>query len=701
MIIYRRFFTSISVFSLVLLCADLSYGQQWSGILSPSRAINWSGAGVTGGIPARSTIYQSLGAPGGSSSTVQSVTAAQINAALMACPAGEVVYLNPGIYNLSGSVIMQGISNCTLRGSGADQTDLVFSGASTSCGTGAATAICVRGADANTRSNPSNSTSWTAGYAKGTTTISLSNSMLTGSMSNLKVGNYIILDQIDDTSFGCDVGGVLVSDIITACTSGSPTSPGINGPYSGQGNGGGQRSHRWQQQMVQVTQCDGSTTVGHGCSSGTNITISPGLYMPNWNWSPGNNLPQAWWATSPAQYDGIEDLTIDSTSNGGNANPCNGGLGVGFWNAANGWVKGVRSIDTTRAHIQINWSPRITARDNYFYLTQDYSTCSYGVEIFDSGDSLIENNIFQAVSSPYMLNGPGSGTVFGYNFSTLHFYNGGLNNPYNGHSHGDHAAGIAYSLIEGNYGSSVNADVVHGTHNFLTYFRNRYTGPSAACYNGDATDTSTSMRVLATGTFVTCRGNLQPISLDSFTRFCNLIGNVLGTTGVNTVYESQSNNDPVIRLGLGNSVFSPAVPNDPNVQFTAMIWGNCNSSNSFGTCPFNSNEVPSSLTGAQAPYSNPAPSSNALPASLYYTSKPSWWPSAKPWPPIGPDVTGGNISGLGGHAYTIPAQDCYMNVMGGPATGVGTVLTFSESACYSTSSATSPQPPTGLRAIVQ
>ena len=29
---------------------------------------------------------------------------------------------------------------------------------------------------------------------------------------------------------------------------------------------------------------------------------------------------------------------------------------------------------------------------------------------------------------------------------------------------------------------------------------------------------------------------------------------------------------------------------------------------------------------------------HSLPASLYYTSKPSWWPSTKAWPAIGPDV---------------------------------------------------------------
>jgi hypothetical protein len=683
MTIYRRFFTFILAILLISLCADLSYSQQWSSILSPSRAVNWSGAGVTGGIPARIAIYQTLGISGASSSTVQSVTAAQINSALSKCPAGEVVYLNPGIYNLSTSVAMQGVSNCTLRGSGADQTDLVFTGTG-SCFSTQVTSVCMSSGDNNFKTSPSNLVNWTAGYAAGTTSITLA------SVPNLKVGFPIILDQCNTGLSGAptcsgtvtDNGAVLVTD---SNATGIAVAPGLAGPYSLQANNGGaQRSGRQQEQIVTVTGCGGVTTPGASCS-GTNVsvTISPGLYMPNWS---AANSPQAWWASSPAFLDGIEDLTIDNTS-------ASGALGIESFNCSGCWVQGVRIIDPSRAHVQFTYSSHNTIRNNYFYLTQQWTTASYGVESYSSSDCLIENNMFQAIASPYMLNGPGSGDVFAYNFSVLEFFNTPL---YNQNSHGDHTAGIDMFLVEGNEGSSVNADVIHGTHNFGTYFRNRYSGPAPTCWS-NSTNTSTSVLALSTGTFGKCNSNLQPISLDSFTRFYNLIGNVLGTTGVNTVYESSSNNNPAIRLGLGNQT----VALDPNVQLTTMIWGNCNSSNSFGTCPFNSSEVPSSLTGAQAPYANPIPSSAVLPPSFYYSSKPSWWPSGKAWPPIGPDVTGGNISGVGGYAYTIPAQDCYTNVMGGPATGVGTVLVFNENSCYSSSSAAKPQPPTGLTAIVQ
>ena len=62
--------------------------------IAASRRIDWSQAGVPGGIPNRSTICATLN-PG--------ATAAQINSAIAACSNG-VVYLNAGTYNLSAGI---------------------------------------------------------------------------------------------------------------------------------------------------------------------------------------------------------------------------------------------------------------------------------------------------------------------------------------------------------------------------------------------------------------------------------------------------------------------------------------------------------------------------------------------------------------------------------------------------------------------
>ena len=92
--------------------------QAWSGIISSSRAIDWSKAGVIGGIPNRTTICATLN-PG--------ATASQINSAIAACPSGQVVKLNAGTYSLSGGIVFNNKSNVTLRGAGPDQTILAFS----------------------------------------------------------------------------------------------------------------------------------------------------------------------------------------------------------------------------------------------------------------------------------------------------------------------------------------------------------------------------------------------------------------------------------------------------------------------------------------------------------------------------------------------------------------------------------------------
>src|SRR2546423_15109429 len=94
-----------------------SQAQNWSGILDPKRAIDWSSAGA-GTIPAHTTICTTLN-PG--------ATAAQINSAIANCAANQTVFLSAGTYNLSGGLTVYNKSNVTLRGNGANQTFLGFS----------------------------------------------------------------------------------------------------------------------------------------------------------------------------------------------------------------------------------------------------------------------------------------------------------------------------------------------------------------------------------------------------------------------------------------------------------------------------------------------------------------------------------------------------------------------------------------------
>jgi len=107
------------------------------------------------------------------------------------------------------------------------------------------------------------------------------------------------------------------------------------------------------------------------------------------------------------------------------------------------------------------------------------------------------------------------------------------------------------------------------------------------------------------------------------------------------------------------------------------------------TCRFASSEVPTSLSGNAAPFENTVPGTSNLPCSFFLSgyssttcnSHPSggtglsWWkvctswttfPTAcattqlQPFPPIGPDVTGGSY--VNGAAYDIPAAIAFQNL---------------------------------------
>src|SRR3989442_7783981 len=97
----RRNTLLLMVLALLFDWAGVAHAQLWSGVLDPSRAIDWTKAGVPGGIPNRTTICANLGTPGGNAGTTQNVTTDQINSAIAGCPDNTVVYLKPGTYNLN------------------------------------------------------------------------------------------------------------------------------------------------------------------------------------------------------------------------------------------------------------------------------------------------------------------------------------------------------------------------------------------------------------------------------------------------------------------------------------------------------------------------------------------------------------------------------------------------------------------------
>jgi len=470
-------------------------------IISADRRVEWSQAGVLGGIPNRTTICATLN-PG--------ATPTEINNAIAACTNG-VVYLNAGTYTLSSGITFGGTSNVTLRGAGPDQTILAFTGTDT-CG-GVSANVCIHGASRVwSGSVPSaNIRNWTAGYAKGTTQITLD------STAGLKTGTILILDQLDDT---IDPGGVLVSDA-TGFT--------IEGGAPG-------RANRAQQQFVQVIAINENQ-----------VAISPGIYMPNWR---ASQQPQVWWwgdTSVTAVMDGVENLTLDHT----NAPETSG---IAFHNAYKGWVKNVKSLNPKRNHVWLYQAARIEVRDSYFYGTKNAASQSYGIESFTTSDDLILNNIFHHVTTPLMT-GPSAGSVFAYNYLIDMYYTvatwmmAGID--------ASHDAGTGMNLFEGNVGNQFLMDLYHGTGALATLFRNQLMGTEPNKTQGN----TEVINIWGYNRFVNIVGNVlgtsgyHKVYEDSLTP-SGTTGNpersiyLLGYTGVLELISSGLPYDPLVVNGL-------------------------------------------------------------------------------------------------------------------------------------------------------
>jgi len=573
----------------------------------------------------------------GSTIAAYSGTATTINNAIAACGAQTYVLLGAGTFNLSTGILIQGHSNVALRGVGPDKTFLVFSGYQGCLGTPSAD-ICVENASGINPASPPHTANWTAGLSAGSTSITLDNT------SGLSPGMILYLDQLDDSN--TDNGNLWVCETVNVCSTEGPV--------------GIARTGRGQVQTAVVT----------SVNSGTGgVGIYNPIYMPNWS---SGKTPQAWWIGDQISGVGIENLSVDHSGTAAAA-------GIVFGNARDCWVKNYRSLWSNRAHVWMFGATRIILRDSYFYGTQSTGGVqSYGFENDLTSDSLFENNIFQTITSPFVGGTGTEGNVFGYNFSINDY----MTNPSDWLSSSafHHDIGNTYTLYEGNDGIGFTGDAIHGTSHFMTAFRNRWIGWKTGTTN-----------------------NTNVVQISSFNRYFNFIGNVVGKYGYHTTYEcaAQTTGDSctadgnsgvwtIYTWGYANHNGPLNIRNDPFVKTSMMRWGNYDTVNS--AVRWQAAEVPSSLSL----YANPVPASQTLPGSFYLSNKPQWF-SSTPWPAIGPDVTGGNLPGAGGHANLIPAGNCYLNVMSGPSDGSGGVLTFNANNCYNDPPL---PPPTSLTVVV-
>jgi hypothetical protein len=288
---------------------------------------------------------------------------------------------------------------------------------------------------------------------------------------------------------------------------------------------------------------------------------------------------KVWRFGGPIKRAGIEDLYLERAVNGGLYN-------IIILTGVNCWVKNVQSYKTRKWHVRIESSYECEVIDSTFIDGWDHGgDASYGVGLFNkSTDNLIENNVFYRLRHSMIMEYGGTGNVFGYNYSK---------NPIN--ENGDstdwlmadvclHGGHPYMNLFEGNIGAHFSPDNVLGGSSYNTFFRNHAERKSIP----------------------TVRYHLFAVDVQANNLYQNFVGNVLGISG---------DSGDLWRLGCDSD---GSCNKDPRVEATILRHGNWES------------------TTGKTSWDPSIPDRN-LPASLYLTSKPSFFGN-RPWPIIGPDL---------------------------------------------------------------
>lgn len=641
----------LTILLLCVVCVPC-LAQTWAGVLAASRGYTWSNAGLpvtitygSGGSSCNGSLTNCVESPPNpwtpptrvqcgstinpSGDTSGATDYTNINNAGTSCKPGTFVLLASGHFYINNTIYLSAAygwaNGVTMRGSGAQASVITPLGGSggVHIGAGGGSSSCQLTSGSN--------------YAAGSTTITCPTGTLPA------VGDMAWLDQCDDGWSGtsCNTGSYVDTNSVYVCGNAA------NAPC--QTDTGGGSTPQNQEQLIFVTSVNTGTGV---------IGILPGLIMPNWHFAKTPQL--SWQGNATALGNGVEDITFDMTQS-------TSGSAAQFTASYASWWKGTRIIGTP-PNRTMALGPRTLNglfSNNYLYCQNPaaFTTGQYW-NCFEQGSSsggdtnaLVLNNIVQGGTSD-LGGGKETGNVLAYN----HFREPGTSDYLYEFMHNPETD---FFLREGNQGGNSEDDDTWGTHNFDTWYRNYYPGYDPPYYS-------------------TSGGGGDPagIKLDSYARFENAIGNVIWGPLLTTYQVAGNFNDYVFNFGATDTLNTP----------TSMRWGNCDNVNN--GCRFVSGEVPSNLSSVgtgNTVYQNPVPANNNLPPSFFMstTAHPSggtglsWWKvcttwttfptscattQTNPFPPIGPDVTGGPTNTFGGYpfatvgggyAYDIPATLAY------------------------------------------
>lgn len=383
------------------------------GLIPADRRITWQ-AGIPGGIPSRPTIFADVkAAPYLAKGDGVTNDAPAIQAAINACPAGQVVYMPAGVYRLNAPLQMR--SGVVLRGAGMTATTLKWMG-SASYVLRIQDSAFEDGVFYNT--NPHN---LTGGFTKGSTTLSTAS-------NNWNVGDLLCIDQKSD--------GV---EVVAGGTSGPAT-------WCGRENG-----DRCMGQLVKVL-----------TRTPTQITFEPPLYADY----TASLMPQGILVKGITSEAGLEDFAVDNTADARDT--------MWMFGAYRCWLKNIDMEGSRRRHIWMLLDMQCEIRGCVFHEgTGSFGPDrAYGLFLGNMiTATLVEDNIFYNLHVPIAFEGGACGNVVSGNFINKPKYSDPEWAQPAIVEHGPHPM---MNLIENNVvGGKIMGDMYWGSASHNTYFRNR------------------------------------------------------------------------------------------------------------------------------------------------------------------------------------------------------------------------------------
>jgi len=490
-------------------------------IVPVDRIVNWARSGVfeneVKGIPDRLKVFCNVkvkipGSPLLARGDGTRDDSEALQAAINACPPGQVVHIPQGTYRISQSLIIN--KGIVVRGEGPAKTKIIqhapshvfiIQGTGTSFWYAAVGGHPELGIVQSLRS----------GYSRGSDTVVISDS------SECAVGDVVLIDQLNDPAL-----------------------------VNANGTGG---SCTWCGLGVGVNQdTDGSRAMGETLiikkKNGNTITFHRPL---NYNYKAQFQPRLIVLSHGPVKNAGIEDLYIASAD--GNRE----GSGIVMSYCVHCWIRNVESHNIPQKHVEIEWATcGNEVRDSVFHHTPRFDADhGYGINIHNySTDNLIENNVFYRLHTGVVIGSAGgSGNVVAYNFvdNTQHWQ------PYWFlYQLGTHGAHTYMNLFEGNVCGKVGLDSYWGSGSHSVFFRNFITRENTG---QPVTSDINAVNIEVLNYYVTLVGNI--------------LGKPGCRGPSEQIPFRDSHNNPVLwKVGYAGSMIG--YPTDPKVDSTLIRTGN-------------------------------------------------------------------------------------------------------------------------------